>query len=222
MHPQKLLAINSILILDLILTSALLIGNTFGAPVQITSLPFSITSPGTYILTSNLTFSAPAISNVGAITISPATSGPVVLNLKGFTITGVGGQNNNVGVLIGFTPQVPNVASITIESGAINGFGFGVWAENDETLTSISVDHITFAMAGTPGGGGAGVLFSQTQLSSITNCTFNAGDGGIHDFQSPGGNRFTNCTFVGVNPLFITGPNGGPVLLEHYHVEAPQ
>src|SRR5271166_1614339 len=113
MHPQKLLAINSILILDLILTSALLIGNTFGAPVQITSLPFSITSPGTYILTSNLTFSAPAISNVRAITISPATPGPVVLNLKGFTITGVGGQNNNVGVLIGFTPQVPNVASIT-------------------------------------------------------------------------------------------------------------
>jgi hypothetical protein len=53
--------------------------------IKISSLPFAITAPGTYVLTGNLT--SPSASD--AITIDASVTGPVVVDLKGFTLTGI-------------------------------------------------------------------------------------------------------------------------------------
>ena len=71
------------------------------ANMTISYLPFAITAPGTYVVTKNLSFSSP---NSAAITISTALSGPVVLDLKGFTLTGGGYNNINAGIGIGILP----------------------------------------------------------------------------------------------------------------------
>lgn len=55
------------------------------ANIKISSLPFAITVPGTYVVTGNLTF--PGTTNA-AITISTDIPGPVIVDLKGFTLTG--------------------------------------------------------------------------------------------------------------------------------------
>src|ERR1700761_5664096 len=60
------------------------------ATIPISYMPFSITAPGTYVLTGNLTFSPSTSVVVPAITVSTAISGPVVIDLKGFTLTGGG------------------------------------------------------------------------------------------------------------------------------------
>ena len=58
-------------------------------PIQISSLPFVISAPGTYVLTANLT--APITPyKVGAINIATVIIGPVIVDLKGFAITGPG------------------------------------------------------------------------------------------------------------------------------------
>jgi hypothetical protein len=66
------------------------------ANIKISSLPFAITAPGTYVVTGNLTFAA--TTNVAAITISTAIQGPVIVDLKGFTLTGGAGDSIGVGI----------------------------------------------------------------------------------------------------------------------------
>ena len=65
------------------------------ADIPILALPFKITAPGTYVLTRNLIYSLAANVAPGspgspppAITISSTTPGQIVLDLKGFSITG--------------------------------------------------------------------------------------------------------------------------------------
>jgi hypothetical protein len=54
--------------------------------IRISSLPFAITAPGTYVLMGNLT--PPSASN--AITIDASVTGAVVVDPKIFTLTGTG------------------------------------------------------------------------------------------------------------------------------------
>src|SRR5271165_3049075 len=91
------------------------------ADIQITSLPFNITAPGTYVLTTS-----PAVfTNVGiaAITINVRVSGPVVLDLGGYTLSGI---TNGTGVTIQRAQTLPNISSITVRNGTIQGFAYGV------------------------------------------------------------------------------------------------
>jgi hypothetical protein len=57
-------------------------------PILISSLPFTITAPGTYVLTGNLTSSDS--TNAAAIRIPTNIPGPVTVDLNGFTLTGGG------------------------------------------------------------------------------------------------------------------------------------
>lgn len=178
------------------------------ANMKISFLPFPITEPGTYVVTKNLSFSA--TTNLAAITISTAIQGPVIVDLKGFTLTGAAG--NSVGVGIGSfagTQSIPNTSPITVRNGALTNFGFGVWAENGAVLSSIDLQNVAIHIGGTSGVNNVCVLFSQVELSTISNCSFTGGSIGIQDAQSPGGNIYANDTFTNVNPLFVTGQNGG-------------
>jgi hypothetical protein len=152
------------------------------AEIPISSLPFTITTPGTYVLTGNLTSGYLGIAYPGAITIAKNIQGPVVLDLKGFTLTA------DAAIAIGnYGPLPPNTYPITIENGTISG-GLATNPGNTPSpATKLTIDHVTFV-------GQNGILFTQTSYSTVKNCTFQ--NCGIGDYDSPGGNRYLNLTFI--------------------------
>jgi hypothetical protein len=196
------------------------------ANIKITSLPFAITAPGTYVLTANLTFPGqPTDNTVAAITISTAIQGPVILDLKGFTLTGAGGDSLGVGIGVFAETGGPNSYPITVRNGSLVGFGFGVWAEGDNfaLMSNITVNNLVIKLGptGQPGNG-AGVIFASAVSSTVSNCSFTGGTYGIEDTASPGGNNYSNDTFIGVNPLFVTTQNGGiPQVINHCQFGGP-
>jgi hypothetical protein len=196
------------------------------ANIKISSLPFAITAPGTYVVTGNLTFPIqPTGNTIAAITISTAIQGPVVLDLKGFTLTGAGGTSLGIGIGTFAGTNGPNSYPITIRNGSLVGFGFGVWAEgyNFALMSNITVNNLVIQL-GYPGPSinGAGVIFASAVSSTISNCSFSGGAYGIEDTASPGGNNYSNDTFTGVNPLFVTTQNGGiPQVINHCQFEGP-
>jgi hypothetical protein len=193
------------------------------ANIKITSLPFAITAPGTYVLTGNLT--SPSASN--AITIDASVTGPVVLDLKGFTLTGTG--ELSTAVFIGDfsgSAAVSNAFPITVRNGKISNFGFGVWAENVGQvvayLTDITVNKIVFYTAQNSGQNSAGVLFNFVNSSTISNCSFSGGDFGIEDVQSQGDNTYNNDTFFGMGQALVVSPANSTLLgVSHCAFAAP-
>jgi hypothetical protein len=86
----------------------------------ITAVPFAITAPGTYVLSSNLT----SFASQAAITISSPVAGQVILDLGGFTLQ----FNPNFGPgFSGIVIQANSTASnITVRNGTVEHFGVGV------------------------------------------------------------------------------------------------
>jgi hypothetical protein len=160
--------------------------------IPISSLPFTIAAPGTYVLKGNL-----QTNSQGAITIATNIQGPVVLDLNGFTLTAANANGNGI-VIGGFGPTT---YPITIKNGTISG---GLTANPGNTAyptTEITVDNVTFA-------GQFGMWFFQTSYSTVKNCTFQTC--GIADYNSPGGNRYLNLTFINTvgQALFVGGSSG--------------
>jgi hypothetical protein len=189
------------------------------ANIQISSLPFNITAPGTYILTGNLISSATRTStDTGAINISTAITGAVAVALKGFTITGPG--SNSFGVTIGsISSGVSNTYPITVRNGTIANFEYGVSAITQTPLSDITVNNIVFDVISTGTAVGYGINFFSVNSSTIKNCSFNDATYGIADYGSAGGNRYDNITFVGnVYPLIV---EGGPITLNHCQFDGP-
>ena len=195
-----------------LITSAL---SAQSANTKISSLPFNITAPGTYVLTGNVTSSS---TSTGAINISTAIAGPVVVDLKGFTITGPG--SSSFGVTVGFTSYgVANAYPITIRNGTIKNFEYGVSAYNQANLSDITVNNIVFDISSTGTAVGYDINFLYVNSSTISNCTFNDATYGIADYSSAGGNGYNNNTFVGnVYPLIV---EGGPITLNHCQFDEP-
>jgi hypothetical protein len=69
----------------LVFSTVIALGSSFGAPIPISELPFNITAPGTYVCTSNLSYTGTGTAIT--ITVSPSLSAPVTLNLRGYTLT---------------------------------------------------------------------------------------------------------------------------------------
>jgi nitrous oxidase accessory protein NosD len=192
------------------------------ANIPISSLPFAITDPGTYVVTRNLSFPSSA-TGIAAITISTAISGSVVLDLKGFTLTGGGGDSIGIGIGVFAGTNGPNTSPITIRNGSLVNFGFGVWAEgfNFAVLSDMTVNKLVINLGSGQSGPGAGVIFASAVSSTISNCSFHGGAYGIEDTASGGGNRYINDSFL-ENPLLVTIQNGGiPAVLNHCQFDGP-
>jgi hypothetical protein len=187
------------------------------ANIKISSLPFAITAPGTYVITGNLAF--PVTANVAAITISTAIKGPVIVDLKGFTLTGAAGSSVAIGIgLFAGTGPISNTSPITVRNGTLKNFGFGVWAEG-AIYSSIDLQGLAF-FTGNNGAFSAGVLFSTVESSIISNCSFSGGSVGIEDAQSPGGNIYINDSFLNVDPLSCLGGSSNiPIVLNRCSFE---
>ena len=160
----------------------------------ISSLPYTISQPGSYYLTTNLTGS----SGASGIIIS---SGSVTLDLNGFALTGVAGSTNGI--------RVSNVyTNITVRNGTVNGWGkTGVYAPLAVSSQFIDLRASDNGLGGIVGGQGNNrirCVAAYNQLlwltsdsgSTFQDCTAtgNLGDG----FDaSNGGQAFNDCTATG-------------------------
>ncbi len=126
----------------LVVTAAVLLALFAPAPASagtdryttITSLPYTISSPGGYRLTGNITYSTPYTN---AITINCDN---VVLDLDGFTIV--------YGISPLISPASPAIratgrSNITIRNGKLRGFPRAIWLTGDGSLASLVVEDIT-------------------------------------------------------------------------------
>jgi hypothetical protein len=184
-------------------------------PTQIVSLPYTISAPGTYVITSNMT--APITPyGVGAINVATAVPGPVIVDLQGFAITGPGPWQSGgvtVGILIGSdTSGVTNPYPITIRNGTLSNYGLEIETTNANTLntilslSNITISNIVFSLPATVPGIGevAGIWLNKTNSSIFNNCTFSfngvtpGSTAGIVDIFSTGGNSYNNDTFVNI------------------------
>jgi hypothetical protein len=172
-----------------VLASALTLASSFAAPIPITAVPFAITAPGTYVLSSNLT----SFASQPAITISSPAAGPIILDLGGFTLQ----FNPNFGPgYSGIAIQSNSTASnITIRNGTVQHFQVGVDVNPLATgwLSNIRIDNMTFIEDIV-----ACVQFNSVNSSSVTNCTFKgSGLYEIRDINTQTGNQYGDDVFEG-------------------------
>lgn len=190
-------------------------GSLQAANIPISSLPFSITAPGTYVLTvSPPTYGNPALA---AISITMTVPGAVVLDLGGHTLTGL---PNCTGVTVQRAQSVSNPSAITVRNGIIQGFGYSVVVGVDSPAYSsrIHIEGLTLTS----------LQFNQCNNSTVSNCTF-VGSSliGLQDSASKGGNVYTNNFFDGnqLNPIVVNtqGTNNPvvPLLLEYCKFAPP-
>jgi hypothetical protein len=135
-----------------------------------------------------------------AITINGDIAGPVIIDLKGFTLTSdVPTEFKPCVSISGSTGLYP----ITIRNGTITMFEQGVF---DSGVPNVTVNNVNFNQDV------VGVDFRFVTGSTVNNCHFTvvgsniggAAPYGISDYQTPGGNSYNNNTFVGIfSPLYV-------------------
>jgi parallel beta-helix repeat protein len=159
------------------------------------SLPFSISQPGSYYLTGNLTAAGP---NVNGITI---TASDVTLDLSGFALSGQGGTTGD-GVNVSVS-----VTNVTVRNGVLRGWGGrGVDADtafNSQLADLRSSNNGGDGMSLGPGGiimgctatvnGGDGI--EALSLCTVSGCTAtrNAGNG----ITASAGSTVADCSVSG-------------------------
>jgi hypothetical protein len=197
------------------------------ADIQITSLPCFITVPGTYIFKSNLSVNGVFESG---ITVDSAVAGPIIIDLKGWTLSTAVDQGG-AGIYIG---NNSTASPITIRNGVIQGGAYGVDVNRNVSfevattnyILNVHIKEITFSNIPTA------VLFNQTNLSSVTDCAFTAVPNspmvGILDIASQGGNHYRNDHFDGNErqQLIVAGAYqfpfaAGPAVLKDCRFQAP-
>ncbi|HEV2435379.1 MAG TPA: right-handed parallel beta-helix repeat-containing protein [Verrucomicrobiae bacterium] len=157
--------------------------NQIEARTPVSLLPYTITNPGSYYLTTNLT----GVSGANGITIA---SGDVTLDLNGFRLLGVPGSLDGI-----FVPTNALYLNLTVRNGTVRGWnGSGVEAFNGENtiferLTVSDVGGFGIDAYGSvirdcqvDGSGNTGIA---ADVSEIRHCVVeNCGFDGIDTFDS--------------------------------------
>jgi parallel beta-helix repeat protein len=167
----------------------------------IAALPFTITAPGAYYLTTNLT------SSGGGISID---ADGVTLDLMGFTLSGNNG-GGYYGVALG-AGGVP-VNNGVVRNGYIRNFGDGLLIS---ACQSVRVEQITLYS-----NKNSGIMLSASSSKECANnvirdCMIdgNGSFGGVLIYGNGGfcrGNTFADCIVVGNNGtgIYLNGYSGG-------------
>ena len=170
--------------------------------IPISAVPFNITGPGTYVFVRNLTYTGSG----SAITISNIT-GPVILDLKGFTLAGpVINSAKSAETAISVNPNpttggiVINPNPVTIRNGTISWFRVGVYAQFIDGLT-VSNMNFDLVQPGDSPSGGTGIQLTFVNNALIRDCNIVDALYGIYDYESSGGNRYENVNCGAVFPL---------------------
>jgi hypothetical protein len=178
------------------------------ANIQITSLPYTISAPGTYVLTRDLSYSA--LQGV-AINILTTLAGPVVLDFKGHTITGAG--STSFGIEIGGVSEyAENAYPITIRNGALQGFAIGIDAEQGNLAKTTELTVKNMQVSAVPTNVATyGVKLLNTSYSNVNNCVFTGTEYGINDDVTGANNYYVNNKFNHVSFLILIGDTGYPL-----------
>jgi hypothetical protein len=167
--------------------------------IQISTLPFTISAPGTYVFTRDLSWFDPS-GQVAAITIqSPAANGfagPVILDLNGHTLTGepqgVVGFETGIAVV---QSGLPTAFTITVTNGTIANYAYGVGARSPVRrafASSIYLNNLSISGTGTC------ISLGFVESSVISNCQFISSGTAISAADCGAGNHFINNRFTGV------------------------
>jgi hypothetical protein len=162
---------------------------------------YVITAPGTYVLTGNIVWP----DQYDVIDINASMQGPIILDLNGFTINGVGGISNT-GITVGGSPQT---YAVTIRNGTMGGFLSAISVFGEPTINKVTIHNIVFTVETNGNTGSAsGIFFSSVANSTISNCSFSNGGTngyGINDRASAGGNVYSNNYFAAtISALEVT------------------
>jgi len=167
--------------------------------IPISGVPFNISGPGTYVLVRNLTYTGSG----SAITISNIT-GPVILDFKGFTLTGPG-TVNLVGIGTGITVQgnglntITNIP-VTIRNGTVSQFLVGLFAFE---LNNLTITSMAFPLTYPGSSSATGIHFILVSDSLINDCDISSALYGIIDDLSREGNRYVSVFCGADNTLEV-------------------
>lgn len=159
----------------------------FAEATKITTLPYTITSPGNYYLAQKLKYSG---GGSGAVAITILAS-EVVLDLNGQTLEADGIEKaSNVGIGVFVWDQ----EDVTIQNGDIDKFGaYGVLFSAGDKVKEHNFknqcENVRF------NGDEVGVLTVSGSLVDVEDCFFEGGSIGIYDVASLGGDRFQKNSF---------------------------
>jgi hypothetical protein len=180
---MKRLFTNSILAASSLLLSVASYGQT-----PITSVPFTISSGGLYVVTAQLVYSA---STGNAITVN---ANNVIIDLNGhYLICSVSG-NSATGIF------ADNKLNIRVRNGEILKFFHGVGFDFSSG-TNNNIGHVVESIGFW--NNNIGVWFHQTKASVVRNCIFNGGLAGI-DFFAGTGNRAVGNVATGISFGFFS------------------
>jgi hypothetical protein len=191
-------------------TVALVFGPAPGpAQTVITSLPYTISTAGVYVLDQPLTYPS---GTGNAITVKASN---VTISLNGYGITNTSDQTKTSAVCI----YANNVENVTVENGEIFGFYEGVLLNGPANGTNFNIGHIVqnLRLAYCIG---YGIFLDYASNCVIQNCLLSSigitGGGarfpgaiGIAIFSLNGGTRVYRCqVFNSVSYGFFTGTAG--------------
>ena len=175
----------------------------------ITSAPYTITTPGAYVLASNL------VSSGHGLVIQ---CNYVTVDLNGFAITSTGGGSSYGLFLEGTDARTVN--HVSVRNGSIRGFQTGIWLSRASGCRFVQVnvmasgtygillyggygfcDGNLFTACNVMGSGGLGVYLSGNGSSASGNafeecCVSGCADRGVQIYRGNGkceGNRFAGC-----------------------------
>jgi hypothetical protein len=169
-------------------------------PTVITSLPFSITVPGRYVLKQSL--SSP---DVAAILI---TCGDVTVDLNGNTITGRGETADKAFGIEMYNPNVLSgaLSNIIIENGTLTNFRNGIIFTRDTgaSESNSTIRNITMTAVG------VAILDNVGTDNHIERCTI------VPDANAQIGIELLNCTgdVISGNKFYPSSPPYQDILIE--------
>jgi hypothetical protein len=183
----------------------------------ITTLPFQITAPGTYVLAKNLTLTGnQAAIIIGTSFYGPPINGPViiggpvVIDLGGFTISANSSSAGGTGILVNSINNGTTVSyPVTVQNGTITGFQSGA---SIGLSSNVTISHIVFKNVPW------GVQIGSSSDIAIDNCKFNGSQTGIQDSSPEGGNSYHHTTFVNCQTdLYVSGSRLTTAVLGNCH-----
>lgn len=169
-------------------------------PTVITSLPFSITVPGKYVLNQSLT-----CPDVAAILI---TCGDVTVDLNGFTITGRGETAYKAFGIEIYNPNVVSgaLSNIIIENGTLTNFRMGIIFTRDTgaSETNSIIRNITMSAVG------IAITDIDGTCNHVEKCTI------VPDANAQIGIELLNCTddVISGNKFYPSSPPYQDILIE--------
>jgi hypothetical protein len=183
----------------------------------ISTVPMVITKPGHYYLVGNIFFNMPTPTSPStAITVN--APGPVVIDMRGFTISGSTQYDfpadnyftvDPTGILI-------QSSNVTVQNGTISGFWNGIVASGSTVayLTGIDLEGITFYQSDNDGS-----EFTYVNNSIVRNCQYIRNYAGLYDDGTQTGNSYINDKVVDSNnPQWAFGveaPYNGKVVYSY-------